>query len=145
MRIYRAGLCTSGFTSPAGLLAERSVHDYLAFLNLEKAPATRAKTLREALNVLGGFFEADVREVAASTRVRGLCTRLLRTRAPLRQRRPLTVRLVGLLDTAATHKDDTIEKVIAGTALSAVFGRARVGDLARSTSEPVLGLSVSDY
>ena len=124
---------------------EPVVYRYFVYLLSEGAPASRASALREALNFVGGIFAIDVSVVARSARVRGLSIRLLRTRGVLRQRGPLSVRMVMLLEgivvTDAGLGSD--EAIIAGAALFCLYGRARVGDLAKCAVEPRLDL-VSD-
>ena len=81
--------------------------------------------------------------VRKSSRVRGMCCTLLRTRAATRQRRPLTVSTVMELEKAVAEDEGRgeLDAVVAGAAVFAVCSRVRVGDLRRCIEEPELDLT----
>ena len=142
LRMYAAWFSTTGRQADS-FFSEPAVFAYLVHLHADKAPATRAAALREAVNFFGGTFNLNVSAISASGRIRGMSCKLLRTRGEVRQRKPLTVKMVialekVLADNAASANSDALH---AGTALFAVFARARVGDLRRCSVEPVLDMT----
>ena len=122
------------------VFAEKAVFQYMQYLVAERAAATRAMSLSQAINFAGGILGFHVKEVATSSRVRGLVVRMLKTRPVLRQRDPLTVAMVRCLEGLTIHSTDPFTKVFAGSVLFCLYGRARVGDLARSATEPFLDI-----
>ena len=123
---------------------EITVFNYLGYLNSERVPATRGSTFRETVHWMGALFGFEVEATQKSSRVRGLSIRLLKTRGVLKQRDPLTVAMVTTLEEIATDADgfqDDFDIVIAGAALFVLYSRARVGDVARSATEPTLDLA----
>ena len=123
------------------IFAEKVVFSYFAYLVAERAPSTRAMALRQSVNFVGGLLGFDTAAVKTSARIRGLSVRLLRTGGVLKQRDPLTVKMVAHLERVATDITDPFLAVVAGNALMCLFGRARVGDAAKCAAEPVLDLA----
>ena len=114
--------------APSEFFAEPAVFAYVAHLYSSGAPASRAAALREALNFMSGIFAINLDSVKASARVRGMACKSLRTRAEVRQRRPLTKEMVITLENVLKreHQDATNDAILAGTALFALYARARV-------------------
>ena len=123
--------------------SEPAIFAYVAHLHSSRAPASRAAALREAMNFMSGVFMINLDFVRASARIRGMACKSLRTRGVARQRRPLTKEMVITLETVLTgeHLSATNDAIIAGTALFAVFARARVGDLRRCDLDPTTDLT----
>ena len=139
LRMYNTWFTSS--RARGHIFAEKAVFDYMQYLVAERAPATRGMSLRQAINFAGGLLGFDVKETASSSRVRGLVVRMLKYRPVLRQRDPLTVAMVKHLECFVIDSVDPFFKVFAGSALFCLYGRARVGDLARSASEPFLDIA----
>ena len=142
LKMYAAWFVTAGL-APSDFFSEPAVFRYVAHLHSDKAPATRAAALREAINFVGGTFNIDVAIIRASGRIRGMTCKLLRTRGAVRQRRPLTTKMVIALENVLADNVEAAnaDAIHAGTALFAVFSRARVGDLRRCGVEPLLDLT----
>jgi len=123
---------------------EPTVFDYVSFLAEDGAPATRAQSLRKALGFAKGIVGlAGVDAVLSSRRVMGGIQASLDRRRERRQRDVLTVPMVQFIE-AAVLDDATplVQKVVAGTIAFCLHGRARVGDVLRGDSEPVLDIVV---
>ena len=140
IRMYE-GWLTNSVHKGGDPFDEHATFQYLAFLNSERVPATRGATFRESVHWMGFLFGFDVEATQRSSRVRGMALRLLKTRGVLRQRDPLSVEMVISLENTAIDDPDDYTVVIAGAALFVLYTRARVGDVARSCTEPFLDLS----
>ena len=121
--------------------AETRVYRYYEMLIDAAAPATRGQAARQAMHFAGGTLGFDVAAASESPRAKGLCLRLLKTRAPLRQRAPLTVGMVKTLEELVLKDPSSESGLLAGAALFCTYGRARVGDIARGNAEPELDLA----
>ena len=126
----RAGLASLSFS-------ESELFRYFRVLAEGAAPPTRAQATREAMHLVGASFEIPLGPLLASSRLKGAATQGLARKRPLSQRSPLTVGMVAALesfvvDEAASEED----RILAGAVLFTLFGRARVGDLARAVKEP---------
>ena len=99
----------------------------------------------EAVNLIGGLFNADMANVRESGRIRGMTIRPLRSRQEVRQRRPLTVDMVMALEQIVLDSDGTSDEraIIAGAALFATFGRIRIGDMRKCSIEPIAQVAAS--
>ena len=141
LRMYRAWFCTTA-AKPNEFLTEDMIFKYFHALYMDSAPATRAASLREAVNFLQGVFSIDVKEITSSSRVMGMAVQLLRSKLETKQRRPLTVMMVTALETAVIKSDlKDPNLIVAGAALLGVFGRVRVGDMRRCAVEPEADLA----
>ena len=142
LRIYSSWFETTVFM-PVQFLSEAAVYKYVLALNADNAPATRAAAFKEAANFIAGILSLDVEEMRTSSRVHGLTCKLLRTRAGVRQRMPLSVDMVRALEELLADEADegTVDAVHCGVVLFGLFARARVGDLRRCDVEPSLDLS----
>ena len=142
LRLYRAWFLTTGSEASA-FFTEPAAYKYFKYLNDERAPATRAAAMRQALHFLGGLFGMDLTAIKASTRLTGLTVALLMTRGAIRQRSPLSVPMVIALEKLVLRDDGagSFEALVAGAALFALYSRARVGDLAKCTVEPTLDVN----
>lgn len=142
LRMYSAWFRTTSYEAQ-DFFKEAAVFAHLSSLHADGAPATRAAALCAAINFAGGVFSIPVLEVTQSSRVKGITCKLLRTREAVRQRRPLTVEMVRSLEKllVAEASSGTVDAIIAGSALFAVFARARVGDLRRGNADLHLDLS----
>ena len=138
LRMYDSWFASSGASSQFG--DEVTVFRYCAELYQDAAPATRAAALVASLNFIEGMFSIDLLAVRSSERVQGMCVKSMRTRGAVRQRRPLTVALVRTLEGILSSDGGRggADGVLAGAALFAAYGRIRIGDLRRCTTEPVL-------
>ena len=144
LRLFRAWFDTAGLEK-RDFLTEGTLFAYCRFLHLEGAPATRAACARQAFNFFLGMLGQETRAVQKSARIHGLCVALLRTRGAVRQRRPLTVKMIHTLEQTVIDDDGLghPDALVAGAALMAVFGRARIGDLARCPFEPTLEVDLA--
>ena len=141
LRMYKAWFCSTS-AKPDQFLTENMIFQYFHALYLDSAPATRAASLREAVNFLQGVFNTDVSDITSSSRVLGMAVQLLRSKLETKQRRPLTVPMVTALETAVIKSDLTDPNlIVAGAALLGVFGRVRVGDMRRCAIEPQTDLA----
>ena len=136
MRMYMGWYNLSRLPQSGALFKEAHVFTYLKELHNDGAPASRGAALCEAINFVGGLLGVCVDAVRKSSRVRGTCCTLLRTRAATRQRRPLTVSMVMELEKAVAEDEGRGEPdaVVAGAALFAVY-------LRRCIEEPELDLT----
>jgi len=136
VRLFWRWLACSG----AGALsfAEPEVFRYCQELHAEGAPARRAQACREAMGFITGTSECDLASTLGSQRLRGSALLSLRRRGLLRQRRPLTVDMVVALEKRVFEQPDEPDSLLAGSILFAIFGRTRVGDLFRSSTEPLV-------
>ena len=134
LRLYRAWFNTSAF-DVVDFTSKAAVFAYGRHLLADRAPASRMAALREALNFVEGVFGIDLAGVRRSARVHGLSCKLLRTRAAIRQRAPLTVEMVRALEEllAAEAESGSPHAVVAGAILMCIYGRVRVGDARRCT------------
>ena len=142
LRMYGAWFATSGL--PAGAaLTEPAVYKYAHHLYTDGVPCSRGVALVQALNFLKGLFDVEVSTVTKSSRIKGMNTTSLRTRQAVRQRRPLSVPMVLALEDIVMRDAGAGEPaaLVAGAALFATFGRARIGDLRRCNAEPQLDVS----
>ena len=78
-----------------------------------------------SLEFLGSVFEIDVAAVASSKRLAGLATRNLKRKEALRQRDPLTVDMIKLLEAAAAEPP-SVDAVLAGSALFCLYVRSHL-------------------
>ena len=142
LRLYRAWFLTADYLSDS-FLTEPAIYGYFRFLHIESAPATRASSLKQAVNFLSGLFSIKVESIQRSTRVHGLSIAMLRTRAMVRQRSPLSVAMVRALERVVMEDAGKGEDnaIIAGIALFTLFARARIGDISRCPYEPSLDTS----
>ena len=142
LRIYARWFETSGYLTEQ-FAEEAVVFKYTCFLHNENAPATRASSLREALNFVGGTLSLDQTEMQQSRRIKGMCCRLRRGAHAVRQRDPLTKSMVNDLEKLLVSEADagTIDAVLAATALFGLYARVRVGDLRRCSIEPTLSMA----
>ena len=101
----------------------------MSHLESTKAQASRAQGLREALAFAQGVFEMDTVPLD-STRVRGTALLGLERKGLIRQRAPLSVEQVRLLERVAAEPKH-VDSLFAGACCVALYGRARVGDLRR--------------
>ena len=110
---------------------ERAVWAYFKALKLEKAPATRATSLLEALRFCFFVFRVDgCEETLSSLRVRGLAAQLYATKRPWRPADPFTVSDVQFLHKAMLEeKRSMIDRVFIGHLIHMVYARARFSDL----------------
>ena len=140
IRMYDAWVSSASGVGAFG--DEPTVFAYAKHLFEDKAPATRAASLVESLNFLEGVFALDLLPVRASSRIKGMCVRSLRTRAAVRQRATFTVDLMKVMEQIL--EDDGgkggHDGVIIGAALFSIYARVRIGDLRRCCMEPVLDL-----
>ena len=142
IRMYRAWFVTAGATD-IEFFSEPLAYRYFKFLHDDRAPATRAASMRQAFHFLGGLFALPLEVFVGSSRLHGLSVMSLRTRTEVRQSLPLKVRMVMALE-ALVLKDDGAgapNALAAGVSLFALFARARIGDLARCTVEPCLDIA----
>ena len=145
LKLYAAWHETTGqpdynfFTEPA-------IWRYLVHLHSDKAPASRASALREAVNFFGGVFNVNVVPIHASSRLRGMAVKQLRTKKAARQRKPLSVQMVKALEQFLDKNsaEPVFESVIAGAALFAVYSRSRVGDLSRCATDPTVDVILAE-
>ena len=137
LRLYRKWCISRGLDGV--VIDEELAFEYAAYLTAELTPASRCAAFCEALNFVGSVFEIDVAAVASSKRLAGLATRNLKRKEALRQRDPLTVDMIKLLEAAAVEPP-CVDSVLAGSALFCLYGRVRVGDAKRCTCEPSLDL-----
>ena len=146
LRLYRVWFDTTGLRA-ATFFTEDSLFRYCKHLHADGAPATRASSCRQAFNFMGGLLGLDTRPVQKSARVHGLCVALLRTRGAVRQRRPLTMQMVMTLEKIIQGDGGAgePETLTAGIALFALYGRARIGDLARCPYEPALEVGENQH
>ena len=142
LRLYKAWFLTTGAEAEA-FFTEPSAYKYFKYLNDERAPATRAAAMRQALHFLGGLFAVDLAAIKASTRLHGLTVAALRTRGEVRQRCPLSVPMVIALEQLVLRDDGAgrFEALVAGAALFALYSRARIGDLSKCAIEPTLDVN----
>ena len=142
LRIYGRWFVTEGLEKSL-FLEENIVFRYTRFLYNENAPATRASSLREALNFMGGILSLSLKSMQESRRIKGMCCRLQRSAHAVRQRDPLSqemlVQLEKLLVSEAAA--GTIDAVLASTTLFGVYSRARVGDMRRCEVEPYVQMA----
>lgn len=110
---------------------EKAVWAYFKALKLEKAPATRATSLLEALRFCFFVFRVDgCEETLSSLRVRGLAAQLYATKRPWRPADPFTVSDVQFLHRAMLdEKRSMIDRVFIGHLIHMVYARARFSDL----------------
>ena len=143
LRMYGKWLATTEFET-ADFASERAVYSYFSALHQDSAPATRAQSLREALNFAEGIFGLSAKEVRSSSRIHGISCKLLRTRAEVRQSVPLSTTMVKVLEEilAKGCRVPTADAILAGDDLFAMYGRARVGDVRRCAHEPKLDLAL---
>ena len=139
---YRAWFRTTG-RSPEVFLTEGAVYKYFEHLHFDRAPATRAQALREAVHFLCGTLRVPVEDISKSPRVQGLCCKLLRTRAAVRQRTPLSVKMVQALEKTLVSgaAEGAPSAILAGGLLFTLFSRARVGDMRKCPIQPEGDLS----
>lgn len=124
---------------------EHYVFEYFVALVHDAAPPSRLQSAREALHLAGTLLEVPFRHLLESSRLRGIAFQELGRKAVLRQRSPLTASMVMDLELlVASTAADRSKRIIAGTALFILFGRARVGDIARATMEPKLDAAEGD-
>ena len=141
LRIYAAWFEAMGAPA-AEFCQEVWVYRYAKYLLEEGAPASRAQACREAMNFAGGLLELSMEDLRASRRLHGLCIKSLRTRGETRQRKPLTAKLLTLLeDIVLNAAPGDFDAIVAGAALMATFGRCRVGDLRRCSVDPVADIA----
>ena len=131
LRMYRAWFVSSGVEADS-FFGEKTVFKYVRSLFLDNAPPTRASTIRETFNFLDGIFEHDLTEIRKSARVLGMTVQILRSKAEVRQRKPLTVKMVRCLEGIVIEDRGSghVDAVLAGAALMAAYGRVRVWGLA---------------
>ena len=137
LKMYSDWFATTGHEARAFAM-EPIVFAYVKFLYTDKAPASRAQALREALNFSGGILALDFSDLQKSMRVKGMCCRMLRTRQVARQRAPLTVPMVRALEELLAREAElgSRDAVVSASALFALYARGRIGDLRRCMQEP---------
>ena len=115
-------------------VVERNVWLYFKALKEEKAPATRATSLLEALRFCHFVFKVDGCDmVLESLRVRGLAAQLYACKRPWRPADPLTVADVLFLHKAmADERRSLVDRVFIGHLIHMVYARARFSDLLAS-------------
>jgi len=113
------------------VLVESAIFEYVTHLETTGAPASRAQGLREALAFARGVLEIDTAPLD-STRVRGTALQGLERKGLIRQRAPLTVEQVRLLERVAADTSHA-DSLFAGACCFALYGRARVVDLRRNS------------
>ena len=142
LRIYAQWFETEAL-APEQFVDEGIVFRYVKFLHSENAPATRASSLREALNFLGGVLSVDLTDMQKSTRIKGMCCRLQRSGHAVRQRDPLSKAMLEDLEIllAKGAEAGAVDSVLAATALFCVYARTRVGDLRKCINEPIMDMA----
>ena len=110
---------------------EKAVWAYFKALKLEKAPATRATSLLEALRFCFFVFRVDgCEETLSSLRVRGLAAQLYASKRPWRPADPFTVSDVQFLHKAMMdERRSLIDRVFVGHLIHMIYARARFSDL----------------
>ena len=137
LSLYALWFETSGHKTE-DFFSESAVFMYTAHLDADRAPASRAQCCKEALNFVGGLFSLELASIKGSRRIAGMCTRLKRRAGTARQAKVLSVKMVAALEhfVVSDKGSGVPEAIVAGSALFALFGRARIGDLARCMLEP---------
>lgn len=120
-------------------VSEVDAYEYVSFLRHTGAPATRGTRFRQALafgkHVLGlGMDE----ETLSSRRVAGAALALFSTKRLLKQRSPLTVKMVTMLEQLIAMSEDLQEVVFVGHCLFALHVRCRFSDMMNVTVEPTV-------
>ena len=115
---------------------ERKVWLYFKELRAEKAPATRATSLLEALRFCHFVFRVDGCEaVLSSLRVRGLAAQLYACKRPWRPADPMSVSDVSFLHKSMMdERRCLVDRVFIGHLLHMVYARARFSDLLAATN-----------
>ena len=116
--------------------SEGLVYEYLRFLRREKAPATRAQSLLEAIAFSVGLLEIKQMEVVMSPRVRGSSHELWSGKRILRPRDPFTKEMVATLENLTVNHADLQTRVFAGFVTALIHCRCRVSDAQRATVGP---------
>ena len=117
-------------------LEEKMVWSYFKALRAEKAPATRATSLLEALRFCHFVFKTEgCEETLASLRVRGLAAQLYACKRPWKPADPLTVSDVQFLHKAMEdEKRSLVDRIFIGHLLHMDYARARFSDLLASVN-----------
>ena len=126
-----------GGKGPAFPISEADVYEYVSYLRHVGAPATRATRFRQALAfakyVLGVNMDE---ETLSSRRVAGAALASFKNKRLLKQRSPLTVRQLSLMEQAVVMSSDKQEVVFLGHCLFATHVRCRFSDMMNVTVEP---------
>jgi integrase len=116
---------------------EKAVYEYMCALRLCKAPATRANAFLQAVNFSEHVLMLPPSEAVMTPRVRGAAARSFERKRLLKQRDPLTVEQVRLLE-AHLLSSQEVTAVFAGFILFLVYSRCRHSDAQRLEQEPVI-------
>jgi hypothetical protein len=124
-------------------LSEDTVFRYFDDLNMEGAPPTRAASFKESLNFSKGYVGLEgVTEVLSSRRIQGAALVSFARKRGTRKRLVLTkAELLSVEDFLSNPSGPQRDRILAGFLLFCVYGRLRVGDASRISSEPVLDVS----
>ena len=138
LNLYDLWFETSGWDADK-FFDESAFFSYLSFLDSERAPASRAQCAKEALNFTAGLFGLDLAGVRGSRRIGGLCVKLRRRLGKPRQSKVLSAAMVVAMESFVVGDAGagSPEAILGGAALFALYGRTRIGDLARCKQEPV--------
>ena len=118
---------------------EPDVYDYLTFLRIAKAPATRGVRFRESVCFAFGVIGAHgAEEVMNSKRCQGAAVRSLETKKQYSQRDPLTAFQLQTLEECVFHCDNEADKIMSGNFAAMVHVRGRHSDVHHCSEEPIL-------
>ena len=126
-------------------LDEAVAYRFLASKQEVLAPSF-AQQLIEAATFAQHVVGLDGAEaVAGSLRIRGLASKLMANKRPLKQMEPLSVSMIVALEETVLHSECLPDAVIAGQALFCLFARARWSDAQCVASLEVDGPKDSEY
>lgn len=118
---------------------EHDVYDYLSFLRIGKAPASRGTRLRESIGFSHGVLGAlGAEEVLKSRRCQGAASRSYATKGTYTQRDPLTVHQLQSLEGGVFSMDSEFDKIMCGNVAALTHVRGRSADVHYCNSEPYI-------
>ena len=117
---------------------EKWVYKYICELRDFKAPATRASSLLEALNLANSLLEPETMETHASGRVKGAASDCLVKKRMTIQRPPLKVSLITGLEDLVVNGSVMEDRIFACFILFLTYARARYSDGMKVCNEPIV-------
>lgn len=123
--------CDAHAYTPVLPVDEERAYSYVSYLRSSGAPATRAESFLQALAFSKGVVGLrGVDEVLGSGRVTGSAFNSFLAKRPLKQRDPLTVEQLLILERVVQESDSDPDAVAAGAFLFGVYSRSRYNDMA---------------
>ena len=112
-------------------LRERTVYEYIRFLESSGSAPTAATSFRESLNFCKHIMGLEsASEILESRRISGAAQRLFAGKRPLNQAPVLKVATVAYLEKICATASELMDVYMAGVLLICVYGRCRWSDIA---------------